>query len=104
RFELAAGRHYYWLYEGFAGDPEKSEAATTGRFIPHSRSDYKFPRSLHTRNEATGCDVISRVGHVYTRRAHPTHPSSVGGWRAEGLHGRSTARDVAGGRDHGGLR
>ena len=26
RFELGAGPHYYWMYESFAGDPEKSEA------------------------------------------------------------------------------
>jgi homogentisate 1,2-dioxygenase len=52
RFELGPGVHYYWMYESFAGDPEKSEAPTTGQFITHSRSDYRFPRSLATRNES----------------------------------------------------
>src|SRR5206468_13997 len=46
RFELAPGPQYYWVYESFAGDPEKSEAPTTGQFITHSRSDYKYPRPL----------------------------------------------------------
>jgi homogentisate 1,2-dioxygenase len=50
RFELGAGPQYYWVYESFTGDPEKAEAATTGQFLTHSRSDYKFPRSLDTRN------------------------------------------------------
>jgi hypothetical protein len=50
RFELGAGRHYYWMYESFAGDPEKAESPTTGRFITHSESDYRYPRSLDTRD------------------------------------------------------
>ena len=29
RFELGAGPQYYWMYESFAGDPEKSEVAMT---------------------------------------------------------------------------
>src|SRR3989454_11448788 len=52
RFELQAGPQSYWVYESFAGDPEKSEAPTTEQFITHSRSDYKFPRTLDTRNQA----------------------------------------------------
>jgi len=94
RFELGPGRHYYWMYESFAGDPEKSEAATTGRFITHSRSDYKFPRSLDTRNEAGRFEVISKVGQVYTRRVHPTHPFDVVGWRGDYLPYRFAVEDV----------
>jgi homogentisate 1,2-dioxygenase len=94
RFELASGRQYYWMYESFAGDPEKSEAATTGQFITHSRSDYKFPRSLETRNEAGRFEVISKVGVVYTRRVHPTHPFDVVGWRGDYLPYRFAVEDV----------
>jgi len=94
RFELGPGRHYYWMYESFAGDPEKSEAATTGRFIPHSRSDHKFPRSLDARNEAGRFEVISKVGQVYTRRVHPTHPFDVVGWRGDYLPYRFAVEDV----------
>src|SRR5207245_2143600 len=74
RFELQPGSQSYWVYESFAGDPEKSEAPTTGQFITHSRSDYKFPRTLDTRNEAGRFEVVSKVAEVYTRRVHPTHP------------------------------
>ncbi|HEV8439256.1 MAG TPA: homogentisate 1,2-dioxygenase [Methylomirabilota bacterium] len=94
RFELGAGRHYYWMYESFAGDPEKSEAATTGRFVTHSRSDYKFPRTLDTRNEAGRFEVISKVGETYTRRVHPTHPFDVVGWRGDYLPYRFAVEDV----------
>jgi homogentisate 1,2-dioxygenase len=94
RFELWPGRQYYWMYESLAGDPEKSEAATTGRFIPHSRSDYKFPRSLDTRNEGGHFEVISKVGETYTRRVHPTHPFDVVGWRGDYLPYRFAVEDV----------
>jgi homogentisate 1,2-dioxygenase len=94
RFETAAGPHYYWMYESFAGDPQKSEAPTTGQFITHSRSDYRFPRSLDTRNEAGRFEVISKVGAVYTRRVHPTHPFDVVGWRGDYLPYRFAVEDV----------
>jgi len=94
RFELGAGPHYYWVYESVAGDPQKSESPTTGQFIPHSRSDYKFPRTLDTRNESGRFEVISKVGTTYTRRAHPTHPLDVVGWRGEYLPYRFSVEDV----------
>jgi homogentisate 1,2-dioxygenase len=94
RFELGTGPHYYWVYESFAGDPEKSEAPTTGQFITHSRSDYRFPRSLDTRNEAGRFEIISKVGEVYTRRVHPTHPFDVVGWRGDYLPYRFAVEDV----------
>lgn len=94
RFEAGPGAQYYWMYESFAGDPEKSEAATTGQFIPYSRSDYKFPRSLDTRNEAGRFEIVSKVGAVYTRRVHPTHPFDVVGWRGEYLPYRFAVEDV----------
>jgi len=94
RFDLRPGRHYYWMYESFTGDPEKAEAATTGRFITHGRSDYKFPRSLDTRNEAGRFEVIGKVGDVYTRRVHPTHPFDVVGWRGDYLPYRFAVEDV----------
>ena len=65
------------MYESFAGDPEKSESPTTGRFLTHSQSDYKFPRSLATINEAGRFEVISKVDTTYMRRVHPTHPFDV---------------------------
>ncbi|MEX2145847.1 MAG: homogentisate 1,2-dioxygenase [Candidatus Rokuibacteriota bacterium] len=94
RFEPSGGPQYYWMYESFAGDPEKSESPTTGRFITHSRSDYKFPRSLDTRNEAGRFEVVSKVGEVYTRRVHPTHPFDVVGWRGDYLPYRFAVEDV----------
>jgi len=94
RFELASGPQYYWVYESFAGDPEKSEAPTTGQFITHSRSDYRFPRSLDTRNEAGRFEIVSKVGSVYTRRVHPTHPFDVVGWRGDYLPYRFAVEDV----------
>ena len=94
RFELAPGPQYYWVYESFAGDPEKSEAPTTGQFITHSRSDYRFPRSLETRNEAGRFEIVSKVGSVYTRRVHPTHPFDVVGWRGDYLPYRFAVEDV----------
>jgi homogentisate 1,2-dioxygenase len=94
RFEPAAGPQYYWVYESFAGDPEKSEAATTGQFITHSRSDYRYPRSLDTRNEAGRFEIVAKVGDVYTRRVHPTHPFDVVGWRGTYLPYRFAVEDV----------
>lgn len=94
RFELGPGPHYYWVYESFAGDPEKAEAPTTGRFLTHSRSDYRFPRSLETRNEAGRFEIVSKVGEVYTRRVHPTHPFDVVGWRGDYLPYRLAVEDV----------
>ena len=85
RFELAAGPQYFWVYESFAGDPEKAEAATTGQFITHARSDYRFPRSLDTRNEAGRFEIVSKTDGVHTRRVHPTHPFDVVGWRGDYL-------------------
>jgi homogentisate 1,2-dioxygenase len=94
RFELAPGPQYYWVYESFAGDPEKSEAPTTGQFLTHSRSDYKFPRTLDTRNEAGRFEIVSKVGDVHTRRVHPTHPFDVVGWRGDYLPYRFAVEDV----------
>jgi homogentisate 1,2-dioxygenase len=94
RFEAAPGPQYYWVYESFAGDPEKAEAATTGQFITHSRSDYRFPRTLDPRNEAGRFEIVSKVGSVYTRRVHPTHPFDVVGWRGEYLPYRFAVEDV----------
>ncbi|OGL16712.1 MAG: hypothetical protein A3K12_02075 [Candidatus Rokubacteria bacterium RIFCSPLOWO2_12_FULL_71_19] len=94
RFELAAGSQYYWVYESLTGDPEKAEAPTTGQFIPHSRSDYRFPRSLDTRNEAGRFEIVSKVGGAYTRSVHPTHPFDVVGWRGTYLPYRLAVEDV----------
>ena len=94
RFETSTGPQYYWVYESFAGDPEKSEAPTTGQFVTHSRSDYRFPRSLDTRNEAGRFEIVSKVDGVYTRRVHPTHPFDVVGWRGEYLPYRFAVEDV----------
>jgi homogentisate 1,2-dioxygenase len=94
RFELAPGPQYLWVYEAFAGDPEKAEAATTGQFITHARSDYRFPRSLDTRNEAGRFEVVSKTDGVYTRRVHPTHPFDVVGWRGDYLPYRLAVEDV----------
>lgn len=94
RFDPAPGPQYYWMYESFAGDPEKSEAPTTGRFLPHSESDYKFPLSLATVNESGRFEVVSKTGHVYTRRVHPTHPFDVIGWRGDYLPYKFAVEDV----------
>ncbi len=94
RFELGAGSHYYWMYESFAGDPEKAESATTGRFLTHSRSDYRFPRSLDTRNESGRFEIVSKVDAVYARRVHPTHPFDVIGWRGDYLPYKFAVEDV----------
>ncbi|OLD75181.1 MAG: hypothetical protein AUG87_14020 [Candidatus Rokubacteria bacterium 13_1_20CM_4_70_14] len=94
RFELAAGPQYYWVYESFAGDPEKAESPTTGQFITHSRSDYKYPRTLDTRNESGRFEIVSKVADVYTRRVHPTHPFDVVGWRGDYLPYRFAVEDV----------
>src|SRR5213594_4213909 len=94
RFELQPGPQSYWVYESFAGDPEKSEAPTTGQFITHSRSDYKYPRTLDTRNESGRFEIVSKVADVYTRRVHPTHPFDVVGWRGDYLPYRFAVEDV----------
>jgi homogentisate 1,2-dioxygenase len=94
RFDLGPGPHYYWMYESFAGDPEKSEAPTTGQFITHSRSDYRYPRSLAPVNEAGRFEIVSKVDGVYTRRVHPTHPFDVVGWRGTYLPYKFAVEDV----------
>ncbi|HEV8642477.1 MAG TPA: homogentisate 1,2-dioxygenase, partial [Methylomirabilota bacterium] len=94
RFELAPGLQYYWVYESFAGDPEKAEAPATGRFITHSRSDYRFPRTLATVNERGRFEIVSKVETVYTRRVHPTHPFDVIGWRGDYLPYKFAVEDV----------
>jgi homogentisate 1,2-dioxygenase len=94
RFDLGSGPHYYWMYESFAGDPEKSEAPTTGQFITHSRSDYRYPRSLATVNETGRFEIVSKVDGVYTRRVHPTHPFDVVGWRGTYLPYKFAVEDV----------
>ena len=94
RFELGPGPQYYWVYESFTGDPEKAEAATTGQFLTHSRSDYKFPRSLDTRNEAGRFEIISKTDGTYARRVHPTHPFDAVGWRGTYLPYKFAVEDV----------
>src|SRR2546425_8672971 len=94
RFELAPGPQYYWMYESFAGDPEKSESPTTGQFITHSRSDYRYPRSLQTLNEAGRFAIVSKTERGYTRRVHPTHPWDVIGWRGDYLPYKFAVEDV----------
>jgi homogentisate 1,2-dioxygenase len=94
RFEPAPGPQYYWMYESFAGDPEKSEAPTTGHFLPYSRSDFKFPRTLTTVNERGRFEIVSKVETSYTRRVHPTHPFDVVGWRGEYLPYKLAVADV----------
>ena len=94
RFAPSPGPQYYWVYESFAGDPEKAESPTTGQFLTHSRSDYRFPRSLDTRNESGRFEVISKVGDVYTRRVHPTHPFDAVGWRGSYLPYKLAVEDV----------
>jgi homogentisate 1,2-dioxygenase len=94
RFEPAPGPQYYWVYESFAGDPEKGEAPSTGRFLTHSRSDYRFPRTLDPRNEAGRFEIVSKVDQAYTRRVHPTHPFDVVGWRGDYLPYRFAVEDV----------
>src|SRR5262249_56824542 len=68
RFELGAGRHYYWMYESFTADPEKAESPSTGRFITHSASDYGYSRSLATRNETGRCAIGPKRRAGSTRR------------------------------------
>ncbi|MGH7310114.1 MAG: homogentisate 1,2-dioxygenase [Candidatus Rokuibacteriota bacterium] len=94
RFALDPGPHYYWMYESFAGDPEKSEGPTTGRFLTHSESDYKYPRSLQTVNEQGRFEIVSRVDSTCTRRVHPTHPFDVVGWRGDYLPFKFAVQDV----------
>ncbi len=94
RFDPAPGAQYYWVYESFAGDPEKAEAPTTGQFLPYSRSDYRYPRSLQTVNEAGRFAIVSKVDGVYTRRVHVTHPFDVVGWRGTYLPYKLAVEDV----------
>jgi homogentisate 1,2-dioxygenase len=94
RFDPADGPQYYWVYEAFAGDPEKAESPTTGRFLTHSASDYRYPRSLETRNERGRFTIVSKVESHYTRRVHPTHPFDVVGWRGDYLPYRLAVEDV----------
>ncbi len=94
RFAPDPGPHYYWMYESFAGDPEKSEAPTTGRFLTHSESDYKYPRSLQTVNEQGRFAIVSKVNSTCTRRVHPTHPFDVVGWRGDYLPYKFAVQDV----------
>lgn len=94
RFEHDAGLQYFWVYESVAGDPEKAEAPTTGRFLTHAAGDYRYPRSLDPRNEAGRFEVVSKVDDVYTRRVHPTHPFDVVGWRGDYLPYRLAVEDV----------
>ena len=94
RFAIAPGPQYYWMYESFAGDPEKGEAPTTGRFLTHSQSDYRYPRTLDTRNEAGRFEIVSKVEGVYTRRVHATHPFDVVGWRGDYLPYKFAVEDV----------
>jgi homogentisate 1,2-dioxygenase len=94
RFELAPGPQHYWVYESFAGDPEKAESPTTGQFITHSRSDYRFPRALATVNEPGRFEIVSKVHATYTRRVHPTHPFDVVGWRGDYLPYKFAVEDV----------
>src|SRR5256884_7306716 len=82
------------MYESFGGDRERAESPSTGRFIPHSASDSRYPRSLDTRNEAGRFEIVSKVGDVYTRRVHPTHPFDVVGWRGDYLPYRFAVEDV----------
>ena len=86
------GPQYYWVYESFAGDPEKGESPTTGRFLTHSQSDYRFPRTLDTRNESGRFEIVSKVEDVYTRARAP-HASV----RRGGLARRLSAVQVRGG-------
>jgi homogentisate 1,2-dioxygenase len=94
RFAIAPGPQYYWMYESFAGDPEKGESATTGRFLTHSQSDYRFPRTLDTRNEAGRFEIVSKVEGVYARRVHATHPFDAVGWRGDYLPYKFAVEDV----------
>jgi homogentisate 1,2-dioxygenase len=94
RFEPAPGAQHYWMYESFAGDPEKAESPTTGQFITHSRSDYRYPRTLATTNEEGRFEIVSKVDTTYTRRIHPTHPFDVVGWRGDYLPYKFAVEDV----------
>jgi homogentisate 1,2-dioxygenase len=94
RFDLEGGPQYYWVYESVAGDPEKSEAPTTGQFLPYSRSDFRYPRSIETRNESGRFEVVSKIGDRYVRRVHPTHPFDAVGWRGTYLPYKLAVEDV----------
>lgn len=94
RFDPAPGPQYYWMYESFAGDPEKAESPSTGQFITHSRSDYRYPKSLQTMNEAGRFEIVSKTDGVYTRRVHVTHPFDVVGWRGTYLPYKFAVEDV----------
>jgi homogentisate 1,2-dioxygenase len=94
RFDLGPGPHYYWMYETFGGDPEKAESPTTGRFLTHSESDYKYPRTLPTVNESGRFEIVSKTDATYASRVHPTHPFDVVGWRGDYLPYRFAVEDV----------
>ncbi len=94
RFDLGPGPHYYWMYETFGGDPEKAEAPTTGRFLTHSQSDYKYPRTLSPVNESGRFEIVSKTDGNYVSRVHPTHPFDVVGWRGDYLPYRFAVEDV----------
>ena len=94
RFDPAPGPQYYCMYESFTADPVKSESPTTGRFLTHSASDYRFPRSLQTVNEGGRFEIVSKIDATYTRRVHPTHPFDVIGWRGDYLPYKFAVEDV----------
>ena len=96
RFEPAPGPQYYWVYESFAGDPEKGESPTTGRFLTHSQSDYRFPRTLDTRNEAGRFEVVSKVDHRL--RAGCTRPTPSTPWAGAATISRTASRSRTCGR------
>ena len=83
RFAIAPGPQYYWMYESFAGDPEKGESATTGRFLTHAARATTAFRARSTRATAGRFEIISKVEGVYTRRVHATHPFDAVGWRGD---------------------
>ena len=96
RFEPATGPQYYWVYESFAGDPEKAETPTTGRFITHSRSDYQLPalarhpqRGGPLRDRLQGRRASTRV--ACTRRI----PSTSSAGAATICHTASPSRTCA---------
>jgi hypothetical protein len=66
----------------------------TARLSRFQRSDYRFPRSLDTRNESGRFEVVAKVDGVYTRRVHPTHPFDAIGSRDEYLPYKFAVEDV----------
>ena len=72
--------------------PRRRSRPPPGSFITHSRSDYRFPRTLDTRNESGRFEIVSKVGrHLHAARA--PHPSL----RRGGLARRLPAVQVRGG-------